>query len=357
VNNQRGLSLQPGKSNLTLDISATPNVVAGNPANRIDSGVNGAVIGGGGYVSLKTPAKLPNIVTDPFGTVSGGAANTAGNGTEAGGEYATVPGGFGNSAKGAGSLAAGRLATANHAGTFVWGDGTQSANSTGPNRFEVLATGGVNFYTGGAGTWTDGRMRVAGDLAVVQGAGSEQAYLGGDGLGADVQLGSLNPEVTRIAAYTAGSGRYMELVVGSLTILGGADLAEPFPVSDDTLPEGSVVVIDSLNPGQLQPSTSAYDTRVAGVISGAGGIHPGISLRQEGAADGTRKVALTGRVYVRADASHGAIRPGDLLTTSDIPGHAMRAADPERRLGAILGKAMTGLNQGRGLVLVLVSLQ
>jgi hypothetical protein len=152
VNNQRGLSLQPGKSNLTLDISATPNVVAGNPANRIDSGVNGAVIGGGGYVSLKTPAKLPNIVTDPFGTVSGGAANTAGNGTEAGGEYATVPGGFGNSAKGAGSLAAGRLATANHAGTFVWGDGTQSANSTGPNRFEVLATGGVNFYTGGAGT-------------------------------------------------------------------------------------------------------------------------------------------------------------------------------------------------------------
>jgi hypothetical protein len=62
-------------------------------------------------------------------------------------------------------------------------------------------------------------------------------------------------------------------------------------------------------------------------------------------------------VYVNADAGFGPITPGDLLTTSDTPGHAMKVADPGRAQGAILGKAMTALTEGRGMVLVLVSLQ
>ena len=66
---------------------------------------------------------------------------------------------------------------------------------------------------------------------------------------------------------------------------------------------------------------------------------------------------MTGRVYCRADASAGAILPGDLLTTSDTPGHAMKATDHDRAQGAVIGKAMTGLKEGHGLVLVLVSLQ
>ena len=68
-------------------------------------------------------------------------------------------------------------------------------------------------------------------------------------------------------------------------------------------------------------------------------------------------VALTGRVYVLADASNGAIHPGDLLTTSRTPGHAMKVTDHTRGQGAILGKAMTGLSKGKGMVLVLVTLQ
>jgi hypothetical protein len=60
---------------------------------------------------------------------------------------------------------------------------------------------------------------------------------------------------------------------------------------------------------------------------------------------------------VRADASQGAIKPGDLLTTSAIPGHAMKVTDHLRAQGAILGKAMSALKQGQGLVLVLVTLQ
>ena len=81
-------------------------------------------------------------------------------------------------------------------------------------------------------------------------------------------------------------------------------------------------------------------------------------MAQEGsAANGTVPVALTGRVYAWADASYAAIEPGDLLTTSDTPGHAMRVSDYTRAQGAIIGKAMSKLSEGKGLVLVLVTLQ
>jgi hypothetical protein len=145
--------------------------------------------------------------------------------------------------------------------------------------------------------------------------------------------------------------------VNTLTITGGADLAEPFQMSEERIPEGSVVVIDEENPGHLKQATRAYDTRVAGIISGANGVKAGIALHQEGVIEGGRNVALTGRVYVKADASFGAIKPGDLLTTSDTPGHAMKGTDSTKAQGAILGKAMTALDEGTGLVLVLVSLQ
>lgn len=142
-----------------------------------------------------------------------------------------------------------------------------------------------------------------------------------------------------------------------LTITGGSDLAEPFRMSEEKLAEGSVVVIDEDNPGQLKQATRAYDTHVAGIISGANGVKAGIALHQEGVLEGGQNVALTGRVYVKADASFGAIKPGDLLTTSDTPGHAMKVVDPSQAQGAILGKAMTALKEGTGMVLVLVSLQ
>jgi hypothetical protein len=120
-----------------------------------------------------------------------------------------------------------------------------------------------------------------------------------------------------------------------------------------------VVVIDESRAGDMKVSDRAYDTRVAGVISGANGLKPGMVMQAEGAehAGGEHPVALTGRVWTKVDASFGAIRPGDLLTTSPTPGHAMRAGDAARRAGAVIGKAMTSFEGGRGLVLVLVSLQ
>jgi hypothetical protein len=154
-----------------------------------------------------------------------------------------------------------------------------------------------------------------------------------------------------------GEGRITTQV---LQITGGSDLSEQFDINaaNHTLEAGMVVSIDPENPGQLRLSTQAYDPTVAGIVSGAGGIQPGMLMGQAGTkADGKHPVALTGRVYCHVDASYGPIRPGDLITTSDTPGHGMKVSDHDIARGAIIGKAMTRLDSGRGLVLVLISLQ
>lgn len=157
-----------------------------------------------------------------------------------------------------------------------------------------------------------------------------------------------------------GSGGEGRVITEVIQITGGADFSEQFDLScgDSAADPGSVVSIDPSSPGQLCLSSSAYDRRVAGIISGAGGVKPGMLMGQRGTeADGQHPVALTGRVYCKVDASFGPIEPGDLLTTSPVSGHAMKVRDHSRASGAILGKAMTSLESGRGLVLVLVSLQ
>lgn len=119
-----------------------------------------------------------------------------------------------------------------------------------------------------------------------------------------------------------------------------------------------MVAIDPAHPGELTLAAQAYDKRVAGCLSGAGGLQPGLVMQQgDLARPSVFPVALTGRVYCRADASFGAIQPGDLLTTSATPGHLQLLSDPAQAFGAVIGKAMSALEDGLGLVLVLVTLQ
>ena len=191
----------------------------------------------------------------------------------------------------------------------------------------------------------------------VNGLGNRRAYMGDDGVGADVQFGSLDSSVSDVYMWNAATACHMNLHVRTLIVAGGCDVVEPFKMAAQDIAKGSVVVIDDEHEGQLKLSDRAYDTRVAGIVSGANGINPGIALHQEGVLEGDQNVALSGRVYVLADATSGSITPGDLLTTSTTPGHAMRVTDRARASGAILGKAMSELKDGKGMVLVLVSLQ
>jgi hypothetical protein len=352
-----------------------------------------------------------------YATICGGKANTIRT------SYGMIPGGLGNLVWGVGSLAAGTYATALHPGCFVWNDSTGTPPidngltttydnpTTGPNQFRIKASGGVFFspatslfcgnqtrqmlnlwgtaygvgvqagiqYSrsdgdfawyqhgshsdtyGDAGPGGNTLMTLTDHFLTVTGFGGEQAYMGGDGVGNDVQIGSMNPAVTDVYIWNTANGlmnlHARSTTVCTLTITGGCDLAEPFEVSENEIPKGAVVVIDAEHPGRLKLSSKPYDTRVAGVISGAGGVQPGIQMSQKGVLEGMENVALTGRVYVLADASQGAIEPGDLLTTSATAGHAMKVTDHAGAQGAILGKAMSTLTEGRGLVLVLVTLQ
>lgn len=322
-------------------VGAGASTIAGGQYHSIAFGAVNACIGGGygNYISASGISATisggsHNEAYFPAATIGGGQSNTVGAGASTisggqnhqidagavnaviGGGYnnhisasgisATIPGGSGNTAQGLGSFAAGQNAHANHDGSFVWGDGGGPAASGGPNRFDVRATGGVGFFVSGGSVTID-------------------------------PAGTLSTKV--------------------LTITGGADVAEPFNMSGVDIAKGSVVVIDEANPGHLKISERPYDTRVAGIVSGANGINPGISLSQQGIVEGGENVALSGRAYVLADASGGAIRPGDLLTTSAAPGYAMKVTDQAKAQGAILGKAMSGLNTGKGMVLALVTLQ
>jgi hypothetical protein len=140
---------------------------------------------------------------------------------------------------------------------------------------------------------------------------------------------------------------------GDITLT-NADCAEDFDVSGDRkAAPGTVMAI--CDDGSLTPCSQAYDRRVAGVVSGAGGLRPGIILGRHAVA--RSPIALVGTVYCHADASYSPIQVGDLLTTSTTPGHAMRASDPGRSFGAVIGKALRSLAAGRGLIPVLVGLQ
>lgn len=148
---------------------------------------------------------------------------------------------------------------------------------------------------------------------------------------------------------------------GDVTVAGNIaakyqDIAEWVP-STQTMPAGTVVVLDPNRSNHVLASSQAYDTRVAGVIS----EKPGVTLGEGG--EGKLLVATTGRVRIKVDASRGPIRVGDLLVTSEKEGIAMRS-DPVdlsgtklHRPGTIIGKALEPLENGVGEILTLLSLQ
>ncbi len=145
------------------------------------------------------------------------------------------------------------------------------------------------------------------------------------------------------------------MVTGDIQ-LANADCAEEFgALANEEIEPGTVMVIDAEN--TVCRSTKAYDTCVAGVVSGSDKLKPGLVLgKHPGKTDGL-PIALMGKVYCKVDADYGSVKTGDLLTTSNTPGHAMKASDPSRAFGAVIGKAMRSLEFGRSLIPILVALQ
>jgi hypothetical protein len=148
-------------------------------------------------------------------------------------------------------------------------------------------------------------------------------------------------------------------VTGDIRLL-NADCAEDFDVAEpENVEAGTVMVLNET--GSLQPSSREYDKKVAGVISGASEYKPAIVLdrqqQQSQNSSGRLPVALMGKVYCKVDARHSSIEIGDLLTTSSTKGYAMKAEDPMKAFGAVIGKALGSIKGEMGIIPVLVALQ
>lgn len=122
---------------------------------------------------------------------------------------------------------------------------------------------------------------------------------------------------------------------GIQTRNGFYDIAEDYPTRDDSLTPGDLVSIDPSEKSFVKKSEGLNDDAIIGIYS----ENPALRLSQPDASiDGAKAipVALAGRVEVKVSSENGPIKPGDYLTSSSIPGHAMKA----KKSGLIIGQAM-----------------
>lgn len=158
-----------------------------------------------------------------------------------------------------------------------------------------------------------------------------------------------------------GEGQLAGRFIGDVEVTGdirltNADCAEDFEIfGAEPIEPGTVMVVGE--EGAMHQSHKAYDKCVAGVISGAGGYKPAIVLDKQPPQSNRKPIALLGKVFCKVDASFAPVEVGDLLTTSDTPGHAMKAVDPLKAFGAVIGKALRPLRDGQELIPILIALQ
>jgi hypothetical protein len=132
---------------------------------------------------------------------------------------------------------------------------------------------------------------------------------------------------------------------GTATAAQYADLAERYH-ADSSYEPGTVVVIGGLN--EITACSEYASAKVAGIVS----TNPALMMNSEAGDDETHPyVALRGRVPCRVT---GQIRKGDVLVTSDTPGHACAALSPDVAAARIVGKALENHAGGEGMIEVMV---
>ncbi len=201
-------------------------------------------------------------------------------------------------------------------------------------------TGGLTLYRGTGNTarhWIN-----SSDVYLIQRAATDTYGLAINNVG-NVGIGTTDPGVYRLKV--AGDAA----ITGTLQTQTGSDFAEEFSVGED-ISAGTVVVMAENGHKSVKASSQAYDPTVVGVVSD----NPSIIA---GRVDSEKKVivAMMGVVSVKADNGNGKIRKGDLLTTSDVAGRAMKATNVKP--GTIIGKALEDLSGQSGYIKVLVNLQ
>ncbi|MCG2693362.1 right-handed parallel beta-helix repeat-containing protein [Candidatus Parcubacteria bacterium] len=216
----------------------------------------------------------------------------------------------------------------------------------------------------------------------------------------NVGIGTAKPTNSRLVIEGDGGGSYQGQsgydvsIEGKLYVTAGcagditcSDIAEFISApKDEPFESGDVVII---NPGSKEYVTKSYkpfDSRVAGIFSAQPGLlirggegmsfgNPDFSKHGAFEHNGSIPLALAGQVPVKVTSKNGFIKKGDLLTTSSIPGHAMKFAlleftgeessqelanklnKNEQRRNSILGKALEACYEITCKIMVLVTLQ
>jgi hypothetical protein len=236
--------------------------------------------------------------------------------------------------------------------TSQTGDGMHGVNGVGSGTTPKFGCGVRGDSANGYGLY--GASKTASGVYGTSGPGHFAGEFAGD---VSVTGDITAKDITATGDITAKTVTASGNITAADVILSGADCAEEFDIVNAVeLEPGTVVVFDGT--GAISQSILPYNKRVAGVISGAGNYRPGVVLGRSGSSgQGKAPVALVGRVYCKVDASYSPIEVGDMLTTSATSGFAMRASDPSMAFGAVIGKALAGLDRGCGLIPILVTLQ
>jgi hypothetical protein len=320
----------PPADALTVDLNRNVGIGTTGPTAKLDvrgttTAVNTAIVAatqGGSTTTAISPTTVPPVAVGGIATATTG--------------FAAGVGGIALSSSGAG-VGALNFTSTGGIGLFA---ATTGAGSTG---VEVQA-GGTSGNTVGIHARTHDTTGVA-------------ALLDGQA-GGNIIIGRSHASGTNTNEFRVdGTGKGF---FNGGTQTGGADFAESVAVRGEhsQYEPGDVLVVDRAAGRRLTLSRRAYSTRVAGIYS----TKPGVlatthSIDESDALAEEIPVAIVGIVPCKVTAENGPITPGDLLVTSSMSGYAMKGTNRTRMLGAVVGKALEPLREGKGVIQVLVTLQ
>jgi hypothetical protein len=277
--------------------------------------------------------------------------------------------GFGNGLVGYSVTGVGAMGVASDLnGTAVMGvayDGTAGGDagvgvSGMTDSYDHAGVYGTNYGTFAAvlgENWT-----FAGTGIGVLGRASTDGGFGGDALVGEVvgSGGNGNPAVFKVNGVNVA--RIDETGKGYFnggTQMSGADVAEYFDVegSRSSYEPGDVLIISGNSDRAVEKSSTPYSTLVAGVFA----TKPGVLLTEHNAEQNRLEnmvpMGVIGVIPTKVCNEGGAIKRGDLLVTSSIPGVAMKADLDKVKVGQVLGKALQDFDGTTGKINVLVSVK
>jgi hypothetical protein len=125
----------------------------------------------------------------------------------------------------------------------------------------------------------------------------------------------------------------------------------------DLSPEEQAEIAAKIEAGEIKPGEKPVDQPPHPLKAFAGQAASEAERKKVGDKQMGQMVTHGCFAHCKVDADIAAIEAGDLLTTSPTKGHAQKVTDRPQAIGAILGKALAPLKEGKGKIPVLVTLQ